>query len=124
MKKFVVVIAVVLIVGVIYLRHRSSPPTDAQITHDISGVWQDGPFKINLKANRGFSSRSLDSKGGTSEYGGTWVVSNGFLTMTLTNATGSHPDVRVGDIVRVRVVSADEHHLSVFDGGHTNIFSR
>jgi hypothetical protein len=124
MKKFIVVIALVLIVGVIFLRHRSSPPTDAQITHDISGVWQDGPFYINLNANRGFFSRGLDSKGGTSEYGGTWAVSNGFLTMTLTNVSGSHPDGRVGDIVGLRVVSADEHHLSVFDGGHTNIFSR
>jgi hypothetical protein len=123
-KSIIIVIAVVLFVGVIFLRHRSSPPTDAQLSHDIGGVWQDGPFSINFNAKGGFFSRGKDSTGGTSEYGGTWVVSDGFLTMTLTNASGSHPDGRVGDIVRLRVVSADEHHISVLDGGHTNLFSR
>ena len=125
MKTFIIlVIAVVLVVSVIFLWHHSNPPTDAQISHDITGVWQEGPFKMNLNANGGFFSRGLDSKGGTSEYSGTWVVSDRFLAMTLTNVSGSHPDGRVGDIQRVRIVSADKHHMSVLDGEHTNIFSR
>ena len=118
MKKFIVVITVVLVIGVIFLwhrssplRHRSSPPTDAQISQDINGAWQQevGPLQINFNANGSFSSRGKDSKS-TSKYGGTWVVSNGLLTLMQTN---SEPDGQVAAIVRFRIKSIDKHHISI-----------
>ena len=96
---------------------------DAMLTHQVAGVWQDGPTKITFNSDGGFANHTIDGRG-TNDFAGTWKIADGVLTMVLTSVSGSKPDGRVGDVVHLKIVDADEHHISVSIGGQTNTFNR
>ena len=98
---------------------------DATLSHDIMGVWQpDSDYSEQFNPNGSFSTTTRDSGGTTNVYAGTWMIQNGILTEVLTNVSGHNPHGRVGDTVRLKIISADAHHLTCEVSGHTNTFSR
>jgi hypothetical protein len=128
MKKFVLVsIAIVVIVGTtILFWHRSGHPTDAQISHDITGFWPSDKSGSGeqLNPNGSFLVIAHDS-GGTNLYAGTWVINNGYLSETLTNVSGPSPHGRAGDKAPPqKIISVDAHHMTVEAGGQTHTMSR
>jgi hypothetical protein len=85
----------------------------------IVGTWhkQSGAVAFVFNSDGSFSS------GESNHYAGTWQISDKILTMTLTNATGPHPNGKVGDTVQYKV-RVDSHVLSFMAGGQTVSFSR
>ena len=67
---------------------------DAQLSHQVAGVWDDGRTKFTFNPDGSFVNQMVDG-GRTNEYAGTWRIRDGFLTMTFTNASGSHPDAEI-----------------------------
>jgi hypothetical protein len=96
---------------------------DVKLSHQIAGVWQDGPARMAFNSDGSFSTRIPHDRS-TNDYAGTWQIRDGFLTMVLTNISGPKPDGRVGDTVRLKIVYADTHHISYVAGAKTNTFSR
>ncbi len=60
-------------------------------------------------------------------YQGTWLVRDGELAMTVTNAHGSEnhgAGSPVGSVDRCKIIHVDDHQFVYETGGHTNILSR
>jgi len=59
-------------------------------------------------------------------YQGTWLVKDGELVMTVTNAhgTGNHGVEPVGSVDRCKIIHVDEHQFIYEASGHTITLSR
>jgi hypothetical protein len=97
---------------------------DVKFSHDITGVWPESDSSEQFNPNGSFLTTTRDSGGTTNVYAGTWLIKNGFLTEVLTNVSGPHPHGRVGDTVRLKIISADAHHMTCEVGGHATTMSR
>ena len=122
MKKFIIIgfIVALVVVGIL-LRQHSKHPSDAKLGQQISGTWKNhsGLFTRVFSSDGSFST-IIGHPNALVTYQGTWLVKDGELVMTLTNAqgTGSHQaGSSVGDIDRIRIVQVDEHQFSYAEGG-------
>ena len=59
-------------------------------------------------------------------YQGTWLVKDGELVMTVTDAqgTGRHQPGPVGGVDRSKIIHVDDHQLICESGGSTNMLTR
>jgi hypothetical protein len=98
---------------------------DAKLSHDITGVWLPASgVSEQFNPNGSFLATTGDSGGTTNVLAGTWAVKNGFLTEVITNVSGPNPHARIGDTARLKIISADAHHMTIEVGGQTRTISR
>ena len=97
---------------------------DAQISHQVVGVWQVGTNRVTtFNSDGSFVTRTSDTRG-TNDYTGTWQVQDGYMMLVLTNTSDPKPGAQVGDTKRFQIVSADAHHIAWKVGGQTITISR
>ena len=97
---------------------------DATISKEITGVWAHSPdYSEQYNPNGSYLTISRNYRG-TNVYAGTWLIKNGVMTEVLTNVSGPKSHARVGDIVHLKIISADAHHMTIEIGGHTEAVSR
>jgi len=97
---------------------------DAQISHQVVGVWQASTNRVTtFNSDGSFFTRTCDTRG-TNDYTGTWKVQDGFMVLVLTNTSGPQPGAPVGDTKRFQIVSADAHHITWKIGEQTITMSR
>jgi hypothetical protein len=94
---------------------------DAKLSQQVLGTWNyAGAARggMDIASDGHFS--SIWTK---SEYQGTWVVKEGVLVMTCTNASGPNREP-VGRIERFRIVEVDSSRLALECNGQTNCLER
>ena len=93
---------------------------DAKLTQQIAGAWKhEGGFDMTISPDGSFSSASSNVA-----YQGTWRVSVDELVVTITNATGTKQHEPVGSVDRMKIVQADESHLTLESSGQTIYYER
>ena len=106
---------------------------DAILSQQILGTWTRGtlswtepPLYSKTFLPDGSFTTSIGHSNALVIYQGTWLVKDGELVMTTTNAhgTGRHQAGPVGGVDRVKIVHVDDHQFICEAGGHTNIVTR
>jgi hypothetical protein len=94
---------------------------EAKLTHQIAGAWNHvgGGFSMTISSDGSFSSGSSNVA-----YQGTWLVRDAVLVVTITNATGTKQHEPVGSVDRMKIVQADEGHLTLESSGQTTYYER
>jgi len=94
---------------------------DAKLSQQVLGTWND------TGASRGGMAIASDGHfspiWSKSEYRGTWLVNEGVLVMTITNASGPNNEP-VGSVDRMRIVEVDSSRLAIEFNGQTNYLER
>jgi hypothetical protein len=126
------------IIAALSLLLTSCSRQDAKLSRQIAGTWEmDVPlnmttfswtnpviYKWTISSNGGFS-QSLGHISALVTYQGTWLVEDGELVLTFTNAlgTGSHkPDSTVvGRVHRCKIIHVDDHQFVIRASGDTNM---
>ena len=92
----------------------------AQLSQQIAGTWKhEGGFGMTISSDGSFSSGSSNVA-----YQGTWLVKDDVLVMTITNATSTRQHEPVGSVDRMKIVQADDSHLTLESGGQTIYYQR
>ena len=97
---------------------------DARLSRKVVGTWQAGSSMTEVFKDDGSFLFSQWHSNQTNAFSGTWQVKNGFLSMTLTNATAPGSNDHAGDSVSFKIVRVDAHHLTCVMGRDTNTVSR
>jgi hypothetical protein len=94
---------------------------EAKLAHQIAGAWNHvgGGFSMTISSDGSFSSGSSNVA-----YQGTWLVRGAVLVMTVTNATSTKQNEPVGSVDRMKIVQADESHLTFESSGQTIYYER
>jgi hypothetical protein len=139
MKKFIIVgLVIALVVASALLWKHSKYPSDAQLARQVAGTWTKDTSKMKafsltdpLIYTRTYSSDGSYSfiwghKSALVTFQGSWLVKDGQLVMTETNAygTGNHQPGPVGGVTSVKVIHVDDHQFICEAGGQTNILTR
>jgi hypothetical protein len=109
---------------------------DAKLGRQIAGTWtrqmgnwswtNPAVFTRTISPDGSFST-TIGRSNALVTYQGTWLVRDGELVMTVTNAhgTGSHGAASpVGSVDRCKIIHVDAHQFIYESGGLTNILSR
>jgi hypothetical protein len=109
---------------------------DARLGRRIAGTWirpmsgssptEPAVFTRTISSDGSFST-TIGRKSALVTYQGTWLVRDGHLVMTVTNAQGMgqhHPASPVGSIDRIKIIHVDDHQWIYESNGHTNILTR
>jgi hypothetical protein len=97
---------------------------DAMLSRKIVGTWQaDSSMTEEFNGDGSFLFSKRNSNQ-TNDFSGEWQIKNGFLILSLKNATGPSPDGHPGDTVSFKIVHADTHYLTCVMGQKTNTLSR
>ena len=95
---------------------------DAKLSQQILGTWTKGPFSwtepplySKTFAADGSFTTSIGHTNALVIYQGTWLVKDGELVMTTTNAhgTGNHQPGPWGGVDRVKIIRVDERQLDL-----------
>ena len=140
MRKFTIIgFFVALVVASGLLGQHFNHSRDARLGRQIAGTWTKNVTSNRMTfswTNPAIFTRTISSDGTFSEslghrsvlvtYQGTWLVKNGGLVMTVTNAqgTGNHAAGPVGGVDRCQIIQVDDHQFISETGGHTNTWSR
>ena len=126
-----------LIIVALSLLLTSCKGQDAKLSRQIAGTWEmDVPINTTtfswtnpvirrwtISTNGSFS-QSLGHVSALVTYQGTWLVEDGELVLTFTNAlgTGSHkPDpAMVGRVRRCKIIHVDDHQFVIHASVDTN----
>ncbi len=99
---------------------------DAKLSRQIVGTWAPGAG-ISMAISPDGSFLSAFTKTNlvvVLTYQGTWLVRDGELVMTITNASGTKEHEPVGSIDRMKIVQVDAARLALGMNGQTNYFER
>jgi hypothetical protein len=129
----------ILIITTLSLLLIGCSEQDINFSHQIAGTWTrqtsfnmrtfswTNPVTFTATFSSGGSfTESLGHRDSLVTYQGAWLVKEGELVMTVTNAqgTGNHQAGPVGSVDRGRIIRVDEHELIYETDGHTNVWSR
>lgn len=106
---------------------------DAKVSQEVVGTWTRGPFSwietplfSKTFSPDGSFTTSIGHTNALVIYEGTWLVKDGELVMTTTNAhgTGYHQPGPVGGVDRAKIIHLDDHQFIYEIAGQTNSLTR
>ena len=82
---------------------------DTKLARQIVGAWKhESGFSMTIASDGSFSSGSSSVT-----YQGTWLVKDDVLVLTVTNATDTKQHEPVGSVDRMKIIQADDGHLTL-----------
>jgi hypothetical protein len=99
---------------------------DTELRQGMFGTWipnSETNCTIILARNGTFTTKFMAVRTNVTKeliYEGTWRVTDGFHTLTITNASGYEPHQPVGTVERYKIVRLDKNELVCQNAGDTN----
>ena len=111
---------ITLLALILLLVGCSKIPSDPQVRQKASGTWEV-PTAHSVVTFDPDGSFVLKIPGVDLVMQGTWQVDRGFFSQTMTNAVGSEPHSPVGEVVRYKILSMNDHDWVMQMDGKTNL---
>lgn len=95
-----------------------------KLSKQVIGTWKSqGAGTESFNSDAGFLFRVRTSTH-TNDYAGIWQIKDTVMTVAITNASGSDPEIQTGDTLQFNIIHVDAHHLSYMIRGQTVTCSR